>query len=133
MRKTKRQSGDWNTCPSPANPVDNLDLCEMRKIPNENYCGAINRFFENGDIVEPFRTLYPNKISFSYRPFAKDNLNKSRIDFFLINPGLMKLVNDCCYEPFKIKSFDHFAVTLNFNSPGKKDETKISIEFILIS
>jgi exonuclease III len=100
--------GDWNaTWDSNPTPV-NIDVINMANIPSRR------RFFN------------PEKREFTFIPNILNNLNRSRLDFFLISENI---VNDCKSStiPHSLSSklLDHKPITLSFKSELKGNLQKI--------
>ena len=52
--------------------------------PNLQNSRYLNEWIEEGELVDPFRVLYPEKVEFSFTSFRRvDNIGKNRLDFFL--------------------------------------------------
>ena len=78
--------GDFNTV------IDNrggdlaIDRLGEGACPNLQNSRFLNEWIEEGEMVDPFRVLYPEKIEFSFTSFRRvDNIGKKRLDFFLIS------------------------------------------------
>jgi uncharacterized protein (UPF0297 family) len=79
------------------------------------------------DMTDPYRVLYPIKKEFTYVPNARINLNRSRLDFFLIKKSLADQLIDCSIaSSLSSTSFDHKKISLNLGSTKKnRDFNKI--------
>jgi hypothetical protein len=81
---------------------------------------------ENLNLVDAYRVLYPNNREFTYIPNAAANINRSRIDFFLISEGLaVQKFNAGVSNRLVSKSFDHKLITLEFGIVMPKIFNKI--------
>jgi exonuclease III len=110
--------GDWNSTwdINPAN--NNIDTFMMQNIPSRDRSERVKIIAEKFRLCEPFRHLYPNRKEFSYVPNAVNNLNRSRIDFFLISNGLTNILLDSEIGTGKLSTaFDHKPIFLKL---GKK-------------
>jgi exonuclease III len=91
--------GDWN-CTYSVDPVEvNIDIYNMRALPNRGHSVILNQLCDELDLIDPFRLLHYNKIDFTYAPRSAALVNKSRIDFFLISGSLSRAVNSCNISP----------------------------------
>jgi exonuclease III len=94
----------------------NLDVHAMQNIPSVFRTNKIRSLCANFNLVDPFRSLYPNKKDFTYVPSVVDNLNRSRIDFFMITVTLIPYVKNCSISAGLLTThFDHKCIYLNFN------------------
>jgi exonuclease III len=95
----------------------------MIRIPSAQKSEAIIRLANNLDMTDPFRILYPVKKEFTYVPNARINLNRSRIDFFLMSKELANSLIDCSIgTALSSTSFDHKKIFLEIGKkPAKKD------------
>jgi exonuclease III len=74
--------GDWNATWDPRDAADNIDTINMANIPSRIRTNAIQNLANSMLLMDPFRLLYPVKREFTNVPNARQNLNRSRIDFF---------------------------------------------------
>jgi hypothetical protein len=125
--------GDFNTILSDTPGVDNLDRDGAGRVPNRQNSRIINEWITSGIFIDPFRALYPHTREFSYIPFRGQNagnreaprISKSRLDFFLVTPNILDVINKVTYEDRIGSDFDHKEVTLEI---GKKTKgAKITI------
>jgi exonuclease III len=125
--------GDFNTilCDTPG--AENLDRDGVGRVPNRQNSRLINEWITSGIFIDPFRALYPHTREFSYIPFRGQNvgnreiprISKSRLDFFLVSPNILDVINKVTYEDRIGSDFDHKEVTLEI---GKKTKgAKITI------
>lgn len=96
-----------NIQPSPIPSHSNLDTYKMSQLPNPHHSKILNEWISSDFCIDLFRVINPNKKQFSYVPFAKNNVNRSRIDHALISPCLINEFNYCDYLDNKISIFDH--------------------------
>lgn len=109
--------GDWNTVIDTSPVEDNIDIHNMVRIPNFTNCNLLNDMCEQFGLADPYRSLYPNKVDFSYSPFGLVRKNRSRLDFFVISSDMLNYVTDCTISPSKLNSlFDHKHITLTLNT-----------------
>ena len=114
--------GDWN-CTFSSDPVtDNIDCRNMAQLPNARHSGLLHELCTNHNLTDPYRLFFPGRKDFSFCPKNALQLNRSRIDFFIISTPLFGACSSCDIAPAMQNSlFDHKAVKLNFNSkPVKK-------------
>jgi exonuclease III len=84
--------GDWNTVLDPdPDPESNLDVFQMRDIPNSSMNKKLVRLMESWTLVDPYRIRNPDPGGYSYAPFGTMRKNRSRLDFFF----------NIFYSPFK--------------------------------
>jgi exonuclease III len=113
--------GDWNTTWDNSPPDTNIDIINMVRAPNAANGFCLNNMANEFDLLDPFRTLYPNKIAFSYSPFGSQRKNKSRLDFFVISSTLISKVTACNIYTAQLSAmFDHKPVALHFSDSKKK-------------
>jgi exonuclease III len=120
--------GDWNLTMDPRAPVDNLDVVNMANIPSRQRSMAANKMCDALDLEDAYRILNPNAREFTYVPNAAANINRSRIDFFLISSSLavQKYATGISHGLVS-KSFDHNRITLEFGLKKPKTLTKSMI------
>jgi hypothetical protein len=121
--------GDFNTILDMDRSIENLDRLGVGRIPNKVNGEFINEWIAEGGAVEPFRALYPEEREVSYVLYrgagginGAREFNKSRLDFFLINPEILGLIHSVVYEDRLSMDFDHKEVTLTLgmkSSAGK--------------
>jgi hypothetical protein len=99
----------------------------MRNLPSVFRTEKIRQLAENYNLIEPFRMLHPVRKDYTYIPNAAENLNRSRIDFFLLSSSLITCVTGADIGTGKLsKLFDHKPITLNTGHLRKKfDPNKI--------
>jgi exonuclease III len=108
--------GDWNATYCNRNINENIDCFNMIRPPNLLHSNKIAEMCENFNLLDPYRTLFPEAKDFTYVPRNVDRTNKSRIDFFLVSDQIFDIVKDCFIaESLQNKLFDHRAVTLKLN------------------
>jgi hypothetical protein len=88
----------------------------MGRLPNPNHSSRLKIICDDFNSTDPFRFLYPEVIDFSYVPRNNMQLNRSRLDFFIISDSLLPGLSDCSInESLQNKLLDHKAVKLCFN------------------
>jgi exonuclease III len=125
--------GDFNSVLCDRIDDENLDKEGRGRIPNRQNSRFINEWIENGMLLDPFRTLYPEAKEMSYIPFRTRQIGnrdasvvgKSRLDFFLLSPLLLDGVDVIRYEDRLGSDFDHREVTLKLGR--KRHGMRISI------
>jgi exonuclease III len=80
-------------------------------------------------LTDLYRIKYPVKKEFTYVPNARMNINRSRIDFFLIKNDQIDTISDCGISPsLSSISFDHKKIFLKLgHTYGKKDYNKLDM------
>jgi exonuclease III len=64
-------------------------------------------------LSDPYRTLYPTRIDFTYSPFGQTRNNRSRIDFFMVTNNLIPMLDECTISNTVTTSlFDHKCISL---------------------
>jgi exonuclease III len=114
--------GDFNTILDPSVDDLNLDRVGPGGVPNHRNSQEIRKWILEGNCMEPFRAMYPEQREVSYIPFrvdrgGREQVGKTRLDFFLIDKELIDQVKSVKYEDRLGYDFDHKMVTLIF---GKK-------------
>ena len=115
--------GDWNATLDTSPVNRNIDVLNMRSVPSIRRSTEINSMCDEFNLADPFRIASPFKREFTYVPSNVNEINRSRIDFFLISHRLFN-VNTRCNIPHCLSStlFDHKNVTLHLS--GKKSFNK---------
>jgi exonuclease III len=127
-RNTILVGGDWNSTWDPSPPETNIDCINMRSIPSLNRTNRVLRIAEKYNLLEPYRYFFPNRKDFTYIPNAAENVNRSRLDYFLVSKNLSKNLSDTGIITEKLsKLFDHKTAFLDLGSKFKKvDRNRIS-------
>jgi exonuclease III len=126
--------GDMNTilC-NDIGPL-NVDRIGDGRVPNVLNLRVINEWIRDGFAVDPFRALYPEVQEISYIPFRSkykvgdtDNkiYSRTRLDFFLVTPGLLDGISSVKYEDRLGADFDHKGVTLKMGKKHKGGKINI--------
>jgi hypothetical protein len=125
-------AGDWNATWDPRPVNENIDVINMAAIPSQQRSLCINHLANNLELTDPFWILHPVKREFTYVPNARINLNRSRIDYFLISRSMAEFLIDCKISPsLSSTSFDHKKISLSIGTVKKcKDFNKIDNNFI---
>ena len=127
--------GNLNAVGNSSRPLDdngfvsNPDLFCMKGIPNIIHSRELTDWISSGFALDRFRTLYPHSREFSYLPFSKTALNRSRIDHYFISPNLCSTVSNVKYLPLSSSLFDHKPVLCVL---GKKPNMGKSIDKSLL-
>ena len=124
--------GDWN-CTFSCNPLaSNPDICDMAKLPNITHSKQIKLLCERFSLSDPFRCFYPVKKDFSFTPRSANQINRSRLDFFLVSDCLLPFASDCTIQPSLQNSlFDHKAICLSFLPKKQKNKLPRVANYIL--
>jgi hypothetical protein len=90
----------------------------MNALPSVIRTNKVRELAEEIGLIEPYRFLNPNKKEYTYIPSAVNNMNRSRIDFFLVSNNLVPNITNC-EIPHSLTStlFDHKQI---FVTLGKK-------------
>ena len=100
----------------------------MRNTPNARHSRLLAEMCDNIHLVDPFRSLHPNQREFSFFPRNVLQLNRSRLDFFLVSENIVQDVSDCSILPsLQSKLFDHRAITLSISSTKSNINRKPAI------
>ncbi len=77
----------------------------MGRVPNLQNSYILNRWIDEGMVIDPYRALYPDAKEISYVSFrgrnergGGANFGKTRLDFFLISPDMVDWVKGVKYE-----------------------------------
>jgi exonuclease III len=107
--------GDWNCTISTDPTVNNPDCLNMANPPNIRHSILLGNVCDEFDLVDPFRSLYPNRKDFTFCPRSINQNNRSRIDFFTVSRELLAGAQSCSIAPgLQSRLFDHKAVILDF-------------------
>jgi hypothetical protein len=99
----------------------------MRNLPSIYRTTKINSIAERFNLTDPFRTMFPNRKEYTYILNAAANINRSRIDFFLISNNILHNVTESDVPIGKLSSlFDHKTILLSTRKKLlKRDPNKI--------
>jgi exonuclease III len=105
--------GDWNTVCDNRPPQYNIDIINMVSVPNAVNSNLLDELCTDFTLSDPYRTLYPTRIDFTYSPFGHVRNNRSRIDFFLVTNNLIPMLDECAISSTVTTSlFDHKCISL---------------------
>lgn len=107
----------------------NLDRSSHRQASLSKSAKVIQNFMETYKIIDPWRTLNPNRSEYSY--YSPVHQTYSRIDFFLIDSKLLSLITHCKYETIMLS--DHGPVTLQLAFGYKHTSKRWSFDNGLLS
>jgi exonuclease III len=100
--------GDWNSTWDPRPADSNIDILNMANIPSKFRTDKLLAIAKNLSLTDPYRILHPVKREFTYVPNARMNLNRSRIDYFLIKSDQIDKIIKCdIAHALSSTSFDH--------------------------
>jgi exonuclease III len=122
--------GDWNTTPNGTSSIANLDILNMASVPSRRRSRWLSNLYNDSNLSEPYRFFYPERREYTYIPNAVANLNRSRLDFFLIGTNLLTKCKNCTIgHHLDSLLFDHKSVRLSFrnSNPAKKQIINDSI------
>jgi exonuclease III len=80
--------GDFNATWDCRDATENIDILNMTNIPSKFRSEKINWLANNNNLTDPYRYIYPSRKEFTYVPNARLQLNRSRIDYFLVSTAL---------------------------------------------
>jgi len=119
--------GDWNATYDNSPVETNLDTVNMRNLPSILRTSKIRDLCTELNLIEPYRTLFPNRKEYTFIPSGIQETNRSRIDFFLISnnifgTGTNVRIPNCLASTL----FDHKSVQLFLNKPrpGRRNIVK---------
>jgi exonuclease III len=105
--------GDWNATWDISPPAHNIDTFLMVNIPSRERSERIRLIADRFNLTDPYRDRYPIKREYTYIPNAAANLNRSRIDFFLVSRDLSSQILNAEIETGKLSTlFDHKAIVI---------------------
>jgi exonuclease III len=122
--------GDWNTTYDGRSNKLNIDTINMADIPSRRRSKWLQNMCTRHGLSDPYRHFYPDRSEFTYIPNAVANLNRSRLDFFLINQDLLITAKNCTISHHLDSIlFDHKSVRLSFrtNSNARKQVIRDTI------
>jgi exonuclease III len=105
--------GDFNTVLCNKKVPDNLDVLNMKGVPNPNNGRILRNWLHERDLCDPYRDKYENVSETSRIGFSKwineerqpSENGESRIDFFIISKSLYEFVRDVKYDRKLSKEF----------------------------
>ena len=67
----------------------------------------LNNWIIDGNVLDPFRVLYPERTEFSYTSFRRaDNIGKNRLDFYFVSRNILGDIRNIMYEDRLGRDFD---------------------------
>ncbi len=107
--------GDFNATYDCSDVNINIDVLNMVNIPSSRRSNRIKVMCTNLSLIDPYRHLYPNTRDYTFSPMGENQLNRSRLDFFLITDVFSEIVKNVII-PHSLSSttFDHKNVSLLF-------------------
>jgi len=108
--------GDWNATYDNSDVENNLDVVNMRNIPSLIRTTRIRNMCTELNLVEPYRTMYPNRQEYTFIPSGIQDQNRSRLDFFLISKNIYG-TGTVAKIPHSLQTtlFDHKPIFLDIN------------------
>ena len=109
--------GDWN-CTFSADPIlTNIDCKNMANPPNIRHSKILKELCSRLNLTDPYRLFFPTRHDYTFCPRNANQLNRSRIDFFLISIPLFVASTSCDILPALQNSlFDHKAINIEFKT-----------------
>ena len=99
--------GDWNVVQD-----TNIDTYNIIHNRNPNSRKKIEEIVESLELLDPWRTCYPNDRKYTWRQCSP--IKQSRLDFFLVTEDLFSLMKNTSIIPgYKT---DHSAITFTFSA-----------------
>lgn len=99
--------GDWNVVQD-----TNIDTYNIIHNRNPNSRKKIEEIVESLELLDPWRTCYPNDRKYTWRQCSP--IKQSRLDFFLVTEDLFSLMKNTNIIPgYKT---DHSAITFTFSA-----------------
>ena len=95
----------------------NIELSNTLGIPNPIHSRHLVDWLASGNLIDKFRALYPTKREYSYIPFNKQALNRSRIDHIFVSKYTSDFIFNVEYKNILCRSFDHKPIVVSL---GKK-------------
>jgi len=113
--------GDWNATWCLDEVERNIDILNMVNVPSVRRSRAIRNMCENLCVTDPYRIFYPETREYTFTPSGLNQLNRSRLDFFLVSKNLCdKIVNVVIPHSLSSTTFDHKNVNLIFSKKKRK-------------
>jgi hypothetical protein len=98
----------------------------MANIPSRTRSLAFDAFSDRLDLKDAYRILYPNVREFTYIPNANLNINRLRLDFFMISTALaVQKFSTGIGSALSSKSFDHKKIFFELGKKNPKNLNKI--------
>ncbi len=111
--------GDFNATFDNKSVEENIDVLNMANIPSLRRSNRILDMCAALDLTDPYRIIYPLTKEFTFTPHGAEQLNRSRLDFFLISKDFSaNLVNVIIPHSLSSSTFDHKPVHLLFHKKG---------------
>jgi hypothetical protein len=109
--------GDWNTTFDGRPNNLNIDTINMADIPSKRRSKWLQNICTRLGLSDPYRHFYPDRSEFTYVPNAVANLNRSRLDFFLVTHDLLITArNFTISHHLDYILFDHKSVRLIYRT-----------------
>ena len=114
--------GDFNTILDQEGTDENLDRIGEGRVPNRQNSNILNKWIRDGNMVDPYRALYPETREISYVSYrggagggarVGEITGKTRLDFFLISATLLGIIDTVKYADRLSADFDHKEVLMN--------------------
>mgnify|MGYP000184526917 CR=1 FL=1 len=107
--------GDFNDIMEPKDRVSKTSSTSHNKTV---HIANLSTLIRNNSLVDVWRYLHNDTLHFTRR--STHGIEKSRIDYWLIDENTLPLIKSCDIRPAMIKTTDHLAVSLKLNSPVKR-------------
>ena len=113
--------GDWN-CTFSSNPIaTNIDCANMYDVPSSRHSVLLSEMCNELNLSDPYRLFFPGRRDYTFNPRNPTQINKSRIDFFLISIPFFSAVSSCDISQYLQNSlFDHKSINIHFNTRKTK-------------
>jgi len=124
--------GDWNATYDRSDVNVNIDILNMVNIPSLRRSNRIHAICNNLSLIDPYRMLYPDTRDYTFTPMGENQINRSRLDFFLISNVLSEFViNVVIPHSLSSLAFDHKPVSLLFRKTPNNFNHFVKDNYIL--
>ncbi len=124
--------GDWNCTFDNKNVDENIDVLNMVNIPSLRRSNRVLELCTALDLTDPYRIIYPFTKEFTFTPHGVDQINRSKLDFFLISKNLCaSIVNVIIPHSLSSTTFDHKPVHLLFHKRKGKFNYFVKDNYIM--
>ena len=104
----KLLSGDLNEC------LQNIDRFSKNTYNTTQSNSQLKQLIKSHNLIDIWRDLNKNKIQFTWK--RQNNLEKSRIDFWLVDTNIRPSISSTDIRPAMIQKTDHLAISLKIFS-----------------
>ena len=108
----------------------NIELRNTSGIPNPIHSKNLVDWLSSGNLIDKYRSLNPTKKIYSYVPFNRQSLNRSRIDHILVSKNTSDFIFEVEYRNLIAKSFDHKPLFVSLGKKKSKIEKCIDLTLL---